>query len=41
VLLTRLLTDVAVERESRYDLSAFRLGRRALTDPYYVANWMM
>ncbi len=41
VMFGRLLTDVAVERESRYDLSAFRLDRRALTDPYYVANWMM
>lgn len=37
----RLLTDVAVDGESRYDLSAFRLDRPALTDPSYVANWMV
>ena len=36
-----LLTDMAVEGESRYDLSAFRLDRPALTDPSYVANWMV
>ncbi len=37
----RLLTDVAVDGESRYDLSAFRFDRQALTDPTYVANWMV
>lgn len=37
----RLLTDVAITGESRYDLSAFRLDRPALTDPSYVANWMV
>ena len=40
-LFGRLLTDVAVDGESSYDLSAFRLGRPALTDPSYVANWMV
>ena len=37
----RLLTDVAIDGESRYDLSAFRFDRPALTDPAYVANWMV
>jgi sarcosine oxidase len=40
-LFGRLLTDMAVDGESRYDLSAFRLDRPALTDPSYVANWMV
>jgi sarcosine oxidase len=40
-LFGRLLTDVAVDGESRYDLSAFRLDRPALTDPSYAANWMV
>jgi monomeric sarcosine oxidase len=40
-LFGRLLTDMAVEGESGYDLSAFRLERQALTDPSYVANWMV
>ncbi|WP_164478430.1 N-methyl-L-tryptophan oxidase [Mycolicibacterium stellerae] len=40
-LFGRLLTDVAVDGESRYDLSAFRLDRPALTDPSYEANWMV
>jgi sarcosine oxidase len=40
-LFGRLLTDMAIEGESRYDLSAFRLDRPALTDPFYVANWMV
>ena len=40
-LFGRLLTDIAIEGESRYDLSAFRLDRRALTDPSFVANWMV
>jgi sarcosine oxidase len=40
-LFGRLLTDVAVDGESPYDLSAFRLDRPALTDPSYVANWMV
>jgi sarcosine oxidase len=40
-LFGRLLTDMAIEGESRYDLSAFRLDRPALTDPSYVANWMV
>lgn len=40
-LFGRLLTDIAVDGESRYDLSAFRLDRRALTDPAYVPNWMV
>ncbi len=40
-LFGRLLTDTAVEGESSYDLSAFRLDRPALTDPSYVANWMV
>ena len=37
----RLLTDVAVDGESPSDLCAFRLDRPALTDPSYVANWMV
>jgi sarcosine oxidase len=37
----RLLTDMAVDGESGYDLSAFRFDRPALTDPSYVANWMV
>jgi sarcosine oxidase len=37
----RLLTDVAVDGKSRYDLSAFRFDRPALTNPSYVANWMV
>jgi sarcosine oxidase len=37
----RLLTDVAVDGHSSYDLSAFRFDRPALTDPSYVANWMV
>lgn len=40
-LFGRLLTDMAVEGESCYDLSAFRLDRPAFTDPSYVANWMV
>ena len=40
-LFGRLLTDVAVDGESPYDLCAFRLDRPALTDPSYVANWMV
>ena len=40
-LFGRLLTDMAVEGESPYDLSAFRLDRAALTDPDYVPNWMV
>ncbi len=40
-LFGRLLTDVAVDGESRYDLAAFRFDRPALTDPSYVANWMV
>jgi sarcosine oxidase len=40
-LFGRLLTDMAIEGESRYDISAFRLDRPALTDPSYVANWMV
>ena len=40
-LFGHLLTDVAVDGESRYDLSAFRLDRPALSDPSYVANWMV
>ena len=40
-LFGRLLTDMAVDGESRYDLSAFRLDRPALTNPSYVANWMV
>ena len=37
----RLLTDMAIDGESHYDLSAFRFDRPALTDPSYVANWMV
>jgi sarcosine oxidase len=37
----RLLTDMAIEGGSRYDVSAFRFDRPALTDPAYVANWMV
>jgi sarcosine oxidase len=37
----RLLTDVAIDGESRYDLSAFRFDRPALIDGGYVANWMV
>ncbi len=36
-----ILTDMAVDGESRFDLSAFGLDRPALTDPSYVANWMV
>jgi sarcosine oxidase len=37
----RLLTDVAVEGCTDADISAFGLDRAALTDPSYVANWMV
>lgn len=40
-LFGRLLTDVAVDCETSYDLSAFRFERPALTDPSFVANWMV
>jgi sarcosine oxidase len=40
-LFGRLLTDMALEGESCWDISAFRLDRPALTDPAYVANWMV
>ena len=40
-LFGRLLTDMAIDGASSYDLSAFRLDRAALTDPSYVANWMV
>jgi sarcosine oxidase len=40
-LFGRLLTDMAADGESPYDLSAFRLDRPALTDPSYVANWLV
>ncbi|MGY4648250.1 hypothetical protein [Mycobacterium sp. URHB0021] len=40
-LFGRLLADMAVEGKSSYDLSAFHLDRPALTDPSYVANWMV
>ena len=40
-LFGRLLTDMAVDGAIAYDLSAFRLDRPALTDPCYVANWMV
>ncbi|RDH80013.1 N-methyl-L-tryptophan oxidase [Mycolicibacterium moriokaense] len=40
-LFGRLLTDIAVDGESRYDVSAFRLDRPAFTDPSFVANWMV
>lgn len=40
-LFGRLLTDVAIDGNSPYDLSAFRLDRPAITDPSYVANWMV
>lgn len=40
-LFGRLLTDVATEGESSYDLGAFRFDRPALTDPSYEANWMV
>lgn len=40
-LFGRLLTDVAIEGESSYDLGAFRFDRPALTDPSYEANWMV
>ncbi|HKV17653.1 MAG TPA: N-methyl-L-tryptophan oxidase [Mycobacterium sp.] len=37
----RLLTDMALDGGSAYDVSAFRLDRRGLTDPTYAANWMV
>jgi len=40
-LFGRLLTEMAVDGSSSYDLSAFGLDRTALTDPAYVANWLV
>jgi sarcosine oxidase len=40
-LFGRLLIEMAVDGASSYDLSAFRFDRAALTDPSYVANWMV
>jgi sarcosine oxidase len=37
----RLLTDVAVDGTTDADISAFALDRPGLTDPAYVANWMV
>jgi sarcosine oxidase len=37
----RLLTDVAVDGTTSADISAFSLDRPGLTDPGYVANWMV
>jgi sarcosine oxidase len=40
-LFGRLLTDVSIDGESFYDVAALRFDRPALTDPGYVANWMV
>jgi sarcosine oxidase len=37
----RLLADLAVERRTTTDLSAYRMDRPALTDPDYQANWLV
>jgi sarcosine oxidase len=37
----RLLTDLVTTGASATDLSPFRLDREALTDPGYVANWLV
>ncbi len=37
----RLLAELATTGTSKTDLSPFRLDRPALTDPSYVANWMV
>jgi sarcosine oxidase len=37
----RLLTDIAVDGTTSADISAFGLDRPGLTDPAYVANWMV
>ena len=37
----RLLADLVTTGSSATDLSAFRLDREALTDPDYVANWLV
>ena len=37
----RLLTDLVTTGSSATDLSAFRLDREALTNPDYVANWLV
>lgn len=37
----RLLADLVTTGSSATDLSAFRLDRQALTDPDYVANWLV
>lgn len=40
-LFGRLLTDMALNGASDYDLSGFRLEREALTEPGYLANWLV
>lgn len=37
----RLLADLVTTGSSATDLSAFRMDRPALTDPDYVANWLV
>jgi sarcosine oxidase len=37
----RLLTDLVVNGRTTEDISAFELGRDALTDPDYAAHWMV
>ena len=37
----RLLTDLVTTGSSATDLSPFRLDREALTNPDYVANWLV
>jgi sarcosine oxidase len=37
----RLLADLATSRSTDTDVSAFRLGRPALTDPEYAAHWLV
>lgn len=39
--LGRLLTDLVVSGRTTEDISAFELGRAALTDPDYAAHWMV
>jgi sarcosine oxidase len=37
----RLLADLAVDGSTSTDLTAYRMDRPALTDPAYVARWLV
>ena len=37
----RMLADLAVDRRTRSDISAFALNRPALTDPSYPVSWLV